>query len=271
MSSLIERLKVTSPIKKPTYTGKLGPGSVILPLASTVQSVASRPPVPGLMATFSIHVSENFTDNELRDLVHWVGNMPKSKSATLSLEGIKKTNSFLFLFQAPLSSFYRVMGSPDISLICENENISFDHILHPPPLRQRHAPLGLALRGRNPNVPDENAKPWPTYPVTRRKLHGPLPTSAICSALSSCSTGCGASHSISMPVLTIISTCGSKSIMGISTRQPWSSCSACPFVSSSSAHITPTTTSCISLVQPAVTSHCLICCFRETSAQTHGH
>lgn len=85
------------------------------------------------MATFSIHVSDNFTDSELRDLVRWVGTLPKSKSATLRLEGIKKTNSFLFVFQAPLNSFYRVMGCPDITLICENQDISFDHILHPSP------------------------------------------------------------------------------------------------------------------------------------------
>lgn len=54
------------------YTGKLGPGSIVLPLVSTVPSVASRPPVPGLMATFSIHVSDDFSDQELRDLVNWI-------------------------------------------------------------------------------------------------------------------------------------------------------------------------------------------------------
>lgn len=153
MSSLIDRLIQTSPVKKPAYAGKLGPGSIILPLVSTVQSVASRPSVPGLMATFSVHVSDNFTDSELRDLVRWVGNLPKSKSATLRLEGIKKTNSFLFVFQAPLNSFYRVMGCPDITLICENEDISFDHILHPPPPKGKIRTRWFGPSGPQPKCP----------------------------------------------------------------------------------------------------------------------
>lgn len=159
MSNLIEKLRETSPVKKPTYAGKLGPGSIVLPLVSSVPSVASRPPVPGLMATFSIHVSENFSDEELRDLVRWIGNLPKSKLATLSLEGIKKTNSMVFIFEVTLGSFYRIMGIPGVSLICENQNVSFNHILRP----NRQTPrisAGLALRNLNPNVStDENTKP----------------------------------------------------------------------------------------------------------------
>ena len=96
---------------------------------------------------------------ELRDLVRWIGNLPKSKSATLSLEGIKKTNSMVFIFEVTLGSFYRIMGIPGVSLICENQNVSFNYILRP----NRRTPrisAGLALRNLNPNVStDENTKP----------------------------------------------------------------------------------------------------------------
>lgn len=52
------------------------------------------------MATFSIHVSHNFSDGELRDLVEWIGTLPKMKCGTLKLESVKRTNSMLLIFES---------------------------------------------------------------------------------------------------------------------------------------------------------------------------
>lgn len=153
LSNLIETLREKSPRKKPTYAARLGLGSIILPLVPTIPSVASRPPAPGLLATFSMHVSDNFTEKELKDLVSWMGMLPKSKSAGLKLESIKKTHSMLFIFETNLRSFHRISGMPGVNLICENYDSRYDHILRPP------SSAGFPLRGLNPNAcHQENTK-----------------------------------------------------------------------------------------------------------------
>jgi hypothetical protein len=83
MVDLIATLHETSPVKTPTYCLKLGMGhrTIALPLlpAFGTHEYDDTPATslgPGFMATFSAHVSHNFTQSELEKLVAWVFLLP---------------------------------------------------------------------------------------------------------------------------------------------------------------------------------------------------
>jgi hypothetical protein len=86
-----------------------------------------------LLATFSLHVLQTFSNEELKDFVAWITIMPESKTATLKLENVKVTNSMIFIFEANLLCFSRIDGIPGAQLLCENEPCDFDWLLHPQP------------------------------------------------------------------------------------------------------------------------------------------
>ncbi|KAI2012717.1 hypothetical protein LOZ39_003849 [Ophidiomyces ophidiicola] len=132
MADVMDTLRKTSPLKKPGYASRLGAGSATLPLFPGLASTAntSHPQEPGMLATFSLHVSKIFNNVELEDIAMWLSNMPKVKGASLKLEGIKITNSMIFIFEASCVSYYRVCGLPGVTLICENLPVNFDWLLH---------------------------------------------------------------------------------------------------------------------------------------------
>jgi hypothetical protein len=122
IADVVDTLRQSSPVKKPTYAAKLGTGCITLPLmagaaaAPRSRSTSLRKCGPGLLATFSLHVSKNFSKQELMDLVGWLAMMPKSKSAALKLESVKSTNSMLFIFESSYLSFMRIDGMPGVIL-----------------------------------------------------------------------------------------------------------------------------------------------------------
>ncbi|WEW60804.1 hypothetical protein PRK78_006292 [Emydomyces testavorans] len=136
MADVMNALQQSSPVKKPSYTAKLGIGSITLPL-NTMAPAVTIPPTPKnvqcLLATFSVHVSKTFNKQELKDLVRWLEESPKGKSATLKLESVKATNSMLFIFESSRLCFLRICGLPGVSLICENTPEDFSWLLHPTP------------------------------------------------------------------------------------------------------------------------------------------
>jgi hypothetical protein len=138
MADVIDKLQQSSPVKKPGYAALLGIGSITLPLNTTTTAAMPNPTppkrVPGLLATFSVHVSKTFSKHELKDLVQWLEKMPKVKSAGLKLESVKTTNSMLFIFESSRLCFLRICGLPGVNLICENQPDDFSWLLHPTPL-----------------------------------------------------------------------------------------------------------------------------------------
>ncbi|KAN0069778.1 hypothetical protein V8E54_012084 [Elaphomyces granulatus] len=69
---------------------RLGMGSITLPLNTTTATAPSLTSMKrnGLLATFSLHVSQTFSKAELKDPVTWLTNMPKSETAALKLENV---------------------------------------------------------------------------------------------------------------------------------------------------------------------------------------
>jgi hypothetical protein len=138
IADVIDKLQQSSPVKKPGYAATLGISSITLPLNTTTTAAMANPTppksVPGLLATFSVHVSKTFNKQELKDLVGWLEKMPKVKSASLKLESVKTTNSMLFIFESSRLCFLRIYGLPGVSLICENQPDDFSWLLHPTPL-----------------------------------------------------------------------------------------------------------------------------------------
>jgi hypothetical protein len=65
-----------------------------------------------MVATFAVHVGENFTHDQLRSLVEWIGTMPTTKGTSLELDGIRRTSSTLFIFETARVSFMRLDGLP---------------------------------------------------------------------------------------------------------------------------------------------------------------
>jgi hypothetical protein len=123
MADVIDKLQQSSPVKKPIYASKLGMGSVTLPLnklesAEGHSSLLSS--VPGLLATFSIHVSHTFTNEELTELIKWLEECPRARGSKLKLESVKLTQSMVFIFEIDRLCFLRIDGLPGTALICEN-------------------------------------------------------------------------------------------------------------------------------------------------------
>lgn len=72
--------------KKPTVVPKLGSGLITLPLnkssATNIHHSLSGA-VPGLLATFSVHISHNFTREELESLATWSQESSRAKRSNL--------------------------------------------------------------------------------------------------------------------------------------------------------------------------------------------
>ena len=107
-----------------------------------------------------------------------MGNCRNQISATLELESVKRTNSMLSIFEVSLSSFKHIAGTPEINLICENHNSSFDHILCP--FQQTPCfPAGLAFRSLDSNVCiDEKASSRHRLDILTH-----IPTPSICPSI----------------------------------------------------------------------------------------
>jgi hypothetical protein len=72
VAGLINAVRQSLPIKKPTHGIRLGMGSITLPLNSTVAAAPPRALIKrrhGLLATFSLHVLQTFSNEELKGLV----------------------------------------------------------------------------------------------------------------------------------------------------------------------------------------------------------
>ena len=66
--------------------------------------------VPGLLATFSIHVSHCFTREELESLARWLEESPRAKSSNLKLESFKVTNLLLSIFEVDQKCLARIQA-----------------------------------------------------------------------------------------------------------------------------------------------------------------
>ncbi|KAE8377747.1 hypothetical protein BDV26DRAFT_262858, partial [Aspergillus bertholletiae] len=60
IAEMMDTIKQASPVKKPCYAAKLGMGSITLPLSPISPAYVPVTRSPGLLATFSLHVSETF-------------------------------------------------------------------------------------------------------------------------------------------------------------------------------------------------------------------
>ncbi|KAJ9245641.1 hypothetical protein DTO169E5_360 [Paecilomyces variotii] len=139
VADLIDTLRKSSPVKTPSYAAKVGMGSITLPLAQipiTPSTSPMRRNPPGLLATFSLHVSKTFSRDELKELVKWIGTFPKIKGASMKLENVKQTSSMVFIFEASRLSYLRICGLPGMILICENEPADFSWLFAPEPAIQ---------------------------------------------------------------------------------------------------------------------------------------
>lgn len=126
LSSLIAHLRATaSPRKMPTYAAKLGPGSIVLPIirpppkSSIIDQSSSIFYPPGNLATFSLHISDNMTREDVNKILQLTHKSP-TEASTLRLESVKKTNSTVLIMECAIDCFYRIAGIPGIVLICEN-------------------------------------------------------------------------------------------------------------------------------------------------------
>lgn len=131
MASVIETLQRTSRVKKPAYAAKVGLGSICLPLTTSSAMVDVSRAADGLLATFSVHVSSDFTARELEDLVEWIESLPKTKHSSLKLESVKQTGSMLFIFECDIVGFRRICDLPGVQLICENLPVDFSWLQGP--------------------------------------------------------------------------------------------------------------------------------------------
>lgn len=86
-------------VKKPTHGLKLGTRSICLPFSGTVNPSTIEPTV---RAVFSVHISNNISQQELDNFVAWTRSLPPY--ASLSLEGVYPTGSMCII----LSSAYAV-------------------------------------------------------------------------------------------------------------------------------------------------------------------
>lgn len=160
IADAIDTLRQNSPIKKPQYAPKLGLGSITLPLNPAMTAISINKPIstsdtPGMLATFSIHVSKTFDKQELQALVNWILQLPKTKSATLKLESIKETQSMLFIFEGSCLCFSRIFGLPGVILICENLPNDFSWVLPQKP----SVSSSSRSRESTSHVNDENNPP----------------------------------------------------------------------------------------------------------------
>lgn len=83
------------------------------------------------MTTFSVHIAETLTDEELEEFVNCVHSVSRSGSSGLRLECIKKTvsDSVIFIFEISRLCFSRIRGLPGITEICKNAPVDYSQIL----------------------------------------------------------------------------------------------------------------------------------------------
>ncbi|KAK2812615.1 hypothetical protein FQN50_001259 [Emmonsiellopsis sp. PD_5] len=147
-------LRHNSPVKKPTYSAKLGIGSITLPLNQQGLGQSANPPpsvaMPkGLLATFSIHVKQTLSPGELSGLMQWISQVPENANIGLKLENVKKTNSTVLFFESARVFYFLLMGLPGVCLICENQHVDFSWLF------QSNAPekSAIEIKERKENVP----------------------------------------------------------------------------------------------------------------------
>jgi hypothetical protein len=130
LAGVIDALQLSSPVKGPTYSAKLGLGSITIPLPELPATSRLRRDISdetsGMQATFLIHVKHYFSDDELKDLVKWI----ESSKSTLRLESVKATDSMFFIFVSSRLTFYRIAGLPGASLICEHKPVDYSWLVH---------------------------------------------------------------------------------------------------------------------------------------------
>jgi hypothetical protein len=120
VADIITTLRATSPGKKPSHCAKLGFGSIVLPLIVSHQTPNPSKGGPSrqantLMATFSLHVSDNYSRDQLLQLAEWIRGL--DQDAKLKLESVKETCSMLFILEGTYLAFSRISGLPGVELI----------------------------------------------------------------------------------------------------------------------------------------------------------
>lgn len=162
IAEIVASIQQNSPLKKPSHAAQVGTGSVTFAVNAAAAATTNTPspnlsPAPGMLATFSMHVSASFTHEELNGLVKWIDELPKTPSTSLKLEGVKETASTLFIFESSILCFLRIRGLPGVVLICENSPADFSWLFAPRVSTQ--APSSTSQRSRRPSFADENVPP----------------------------------------------------------------------------------------------------------------
>ncbi|KAK2769937.1 hypothetical protein FQN53_005805 [Emmonsiellopsis sp. PD_33] len=134
IAEVMDTLHQNSMVKKPTYSAKIGVGSITLPLNQQGLGQSANPPpsaaMPkGLLATFSVHVKETLSPGELSGLMQWISQIPESANIGLKLENVKRTNSTVLFFESARVFYFLLMGLPGFCLICENKHVDFSWLL----------------------------------------------------------------------------------------------------------------------------------------------
>jgi hypothetical protein len=93
LAELIAALRIESPARKPTHMVRLGTSSVRLYFPASISSRSMG--TPKLQAVFQVHVADDFTQDELKDLIRWVHSL--SPWVKLKLEGVFDTASTCFI------------------------------------------------------------------------------------------------------------------------------------------------------------------------------
>ncbi|KAL1855091.1 hypothetical protein Plec18170_004507 [Paecilomyces lecythidis] len=117
MAELIAIVRAESPERKPTHTMPLGISSACLPFPGSVPGAAHPAGPPTLRAVFGIKVDQDFSDQELRDLIGWLHSL--NPNVGLTLEGVYKTSSTGFIFQGSYAIYSKLKGLPSVKLIFE--------------------------------------------------------------------------------------------------------------------------------------------------------
>ncbi|KAK2738137.1 hypothetical protein FQN55_000757 [Onygenales sp. PD_40] len=134
IADMMVHLRHNSPVKKPTYTAKLGVGSITLPLNQQGLGQSAPPAASmgkGLLATFSVHVKETLSPSELKGLTQWLSKIPESANIGFKLENVKRTYSTVLFFESTRVFYSLLMGLPGFCLICENVHEDFSWLFQP--------------------------------------------------------------------------------------------------------------------------------------------
>ncbi|WEW61960.1 hypothetical protein PRK78_007460 [Emydomyces testavorans] len=128
LAEVIATLRAISPQEKPTHTVALGGQSICLPLRT---NRSGRPAntlstwTPKLTAVFSVHIFDQFSQDDIDELIAWIRQL--SRKTSIQLVRLYETNSMCLIFEADYAIYTKLAGLRGIGLICETTNGNLLH------------------------------------------------------------------------------------------------------------------------------------------------